>query len=135
MKIQEVKTNNSLIKIDNFFTKMWWDLFDIHLENQIQYYKKCDIYYFAENWEILSAIIYVKKDNFNYIRRFGTLSNHQWKWLWSKLLNYVLGKYSWDFHLTADKNKVEYYKKFWFIETWEKKLIWNEYAIKMIKVN
>lgn len=133
MKIQEIKTNDSLIKIDDFFTKMWWGLFDIHLENQIQYYKKCDIYYFEENWEIISSIIYAKKDNFNYIRRFGTLNNHQWKWLWSKLLNYVLEKYSWDFHLTADKNKVEYYKKFWFIETWEKKLIWNEYAIKMIK--
>lgn len=135
MKILQAKSNNELIKIDEFFSKIWWELFNINLQNQVEKYKKCDIYFFENHWEIISAIIYVKYNEKNYIWRFATLNKYQNQGLWSQLLKFVINKYNWDFHLSADENKVEYYKKFWFIETWEKELVWNEYAIEMIRAD
>lgn len=41
--------NDKLSQIDNFFWKMWKELFDIDCYNQIEYYKKCEIYYIEKN--------------------------------------------------------------------------------------
>jgi hypothetical protein len=71
MQIQQVTTEEEYQKIDDFFSKMWKELFEIDCKNQIDKYKFCDIYYFEENSRIISAIIYnYKKWEKNYIRRF-----------------------------------------------------------------
>jgi len=71
MQIQQVTTEEEYQKIDDFFSKMWKELFEIDCKNQIDKYKLCDIYFFEENSQIISAIIYTnKKTGKNYIWRF-----------------------------------------------------------------
>jgi hypothetical protein len=71
MQIHQVTTDEEYQKIDDFFSKMWMELFEIDCKNQIDNYKYCDIYFFEENSQIISAIIYnYKKWEKNYIRRF-----------------------------------------------------------------
>ena len=50
--------NDKLSQIDNFFWKMWKELFDIDCYNQIETYKKCEIYYIENDNKIISAIIF-----------------------------------------------------------------------------
>lgn len=132
MKILLATTNIELQKIDLFFEQMWNNEFNLDASNQIEDYKKCDIYYISKNNEMVSIIIYSKHNNKNCIWRFGTLESHRWKWYWTALIKYVLEKYSWNFYLFSDEKQAYYYEKFWFRNTWEKFKIWNTYWINMV---
>lgn len=77
MKILLATTNIELQKIDLFFEQMWNNEFNLDASNQIEDYKKCDIYYISKNNEMVSIIIYSKHNNKNCIWRFGTLESHR----------------------------------------------------------
>ena len=69
--------NDKLSQIDNFFWKMWKELFDIDCYNQIEAYKKCEIYYIENDNKIISAIIFTNYKWKNYIWRFWTLAEYR----------------------------------------------------------
>lgn len=133
MQIHQVTTDEEYQKIDDFFSKMWMELFEIDCKNQIDNYKYCDIYFFEENSQIISAIIYnYKKWEKNYIRRFWTLSEHRGKWLGTKLIKHVLEKYEGDVFLDADENQVDFYEHIGFEKTWVNREVGNTLAYGMI---
>lgn len=133
MKILQASTETDFQELNIFFWNMWKEEFNLELENQTEFYKKTDIYFIRDSEIIISAIIYSTYEWKNNIWRFGTLEKNRWKWYGSELLKYVLSKYSWNFYLSSDINQVNYYEKFWFINTWEKRKVWNTYWIKMVK--
>lgn len=132
MKIIKASTEKDFKELNIFFWEMWKEEFNLELENQIDIYKRCDIYFIKEYEINISAIIYSTYEWKNNIWRFGTLEKYRWNWYGSKLLNYILNKYTWDFYLSSDINQVKYYEKFWFKNTWEKRKVWNTYWINMI---
>lgn len=133
MQIHQVTTDEEYQKIDDFFSKMWMELFEIDCKNQIDKYKFCDIYFFEENSQIISAIIYnYKKWEKNYIWRFWTLAKHRGKWLWTKLIQHVLEKYEGDLFLDADEKQVSFYEHIGFQKTGESREVGNTLAYGMI---
>ena len=123
--------NDKVSQIDNFFWKMWKELFDIDCYNQIEAYKKCEIYYMQNYNKIISAIIFTNYKWKNYIWRFWTLAEYRNNWYWSSLIKTILNKYD-DIYLEADEKQVNYYEKLWFKQTWENKVIWNTISYWMV---
>ena len=99
--------NDKLSQIDDFFWKMWKELFDIDCYNQIEAYKKCEIYYMQNDNKIISAIIFTNYKWKNYIWRFWTLAEYRNNWYWSSLIKTILNKYD-DIYLEADEKQVNY---------------------------
>lgn len=132
MQIISATTISELQKVDLFFEKLWKEEFNLDASNQVEYYKKSDIYYISENNEIISVIIYSKYKDKNYIWRFWTLKAYRWKWYWTALLNNLLKNYSWDFHLSSDEKQVDYYKWFGFKEISKPYKYWDTYSVDMV---
>lgn len=137
-EILKVTKEEEYIEIEKFFLNIWKEEFEIDASNQINKYKSfCEIYYIKNDLEIISAIIAINSKKSvswkNYIWRFATLKKYRWKWLWTKLLNYLLQLYTDDIILDADEKQVNFYKKFWFIETGDNKEIWNTMSFWMFR--
>ena len=118
-------------KLTIFFWKIWKELFNIDCYNQIEAYKKCEIFYLEDDNEIISAIIFTNYKWKNYIWRFWTLTKYRNNWYWRKLINKIINKYD-DIYLDEDEKKVNYYEKLWFKQTWENKVIWNTISYWMV---
>ena len=52
MKIIKASTENNFKKLNIFFWEMWKKEFNLELENQIDIYKRCDIFFIKE-YEII----------------------------------------------------------------------------------
>lgn len=138
MEIQKAESENILKKIDCLIWDIWKSEFDLDDRyNQVEKYKKCEVYFIKEKNEIISTIIFIKEEKSktwkNYIWRFATKKEHRWKWYWTKLIKHILDRYKWKIFLDADINQIGFYKKFWFIEIWKNGNIWNTKSCNMIR--
>lgn len=63
MEIQKAESENILEKIDCLIWDIWKSEFDLDYRyNQVEKYKKCEVYFIKENDEIISTIIFIKEE-------------------------------------------------------------------------
>ncbi len=129
-----------------FYKNIWSD--DLDKKVDIQYFLESDIFYILNNNEIIACIeVFIKnnndnyykqrydyeaikkisKEDFVYISRLATRKNFRNKWYAWKLLSHIIKIYKqqWikNIYTTLEDYNFDFYKKYWFKQSWWKIII------------
>lgn len=152
MKIKKAKSKKEFEKNFLFIKKIWKELFEIDFDKKIEK-QRSDFYnsiilYIEEEWEIISSSQMIKVEKWykltNWIIlekeayilwRIATLEKYRWKWLWTKLINFLLETAKKenieDFYIPSELWNINYYANFWFETFWKSIKLGNSEYIYM----
>lgn len=138
MKIKTAKKNSDFEKINIFFWKMWLEEFNLERFDCIEQYKSWKVFFIEQEEKIISAIFIFERDWNYWIQRFGTLKEFRWKWfgrkVFDKMIKFLKNKNIKNLYVNADIKKQSMYEHLWFKSLWEIRMIWENKAIKMLKI-
>lgn len=138
MKIKTAKKNSDFEKINIFFWKMWLEEFNLERFDCIKQYKAWKVFFIEQEEKIISAIFIFERDWNYWIQRFGTLKEFRGKWfgrkVFDKMIKFLKDKKIKNLYVNADIKKQSMYEHLWFKSLWEIRMIWENKAIKMLKI-
>lgn len=138
MKIKTAKKNSDFEKINIFFWKMWLEEFNLERFDCIKQYKAWKVFFIEQEEKIISAIFIFERDWNYWIQRFGTLKEFRGKWfgrkVFDKMIKFLKDKKIKNLYVNADIKKQSMYEHLWFKSLWEIRMIWENKALKMIKI-
>lgn len=146
MKIIKVTSQEQRDKCFDFFQKMWKELFSLDWSDIIEQKKReftsSEISYIKTDDQIVSVIQYFEckqwrkltnwyepKTDHYILWRIWTLESYRGRWYWTQLIKNWLEEINpnWtkQIYIPSELWNLEYYRKFWFTEFWNKVDKWN----------
>ena len=152
MKITTVHSQSEIDQCFDFLKAIWKEEFEIDWNLELEEKKKefliSELSYIKSDNKIVSVVQffkynkgrpltsgYVPENDYSILWRVWTLKEYRWRWFWTALIKQWFEQINnpphTDIYIPSELWNLEYYRKFWFTEFWDKVDKWNAQYIYM----